>query len=78
MKVRELLRQAQGWGRAQVLRGYIDAVRRADLASLQAFGSVSERENWLAWAKKCVDVIDPIASGRAGKAPAPPPLRSRD
>jgi hypothetical protein len=77
LKVAELLRQAHSWNRAQALRNYIDAVRRADVRLLPALGEGSEREKWLAWATQCADALDPISKGRAGKAPARPHLRDQ-
>jgi hypothetical protein len=69
LKVRELKRQARDWTRAQMLRGYVDAVAQAELPALPSFRSAAERDDWLAWTRRIIAALDPIESGRAGASP---------
>ena len=69
LKVRELKRQARDWTRAQMLRGYVEAVARAELPTLPIFHSASDRDDWLAWSLGVVEALDPLGNGRAGSLP---------
>lgn len=72
LKVRELKRQARDWSRAQMLSGYVKAVGQAGLSELPAFGDAKDRSHWVAWAQQVIELLDPLANGRAGTLPKPP------
>ena len=59
-RVQELMRDAENWQKASILRSYISARVKADQKGAEG-GSVSkDRLEWLKWASKYADSIDPL------------------
>lgn len=77
-KIRELKWQARSWSRAQMLRGYIDAVDSSDVLTLPAFRDAGEKSAWIAWGRSVVEALDPIANGSAGRQPKRPALEETE
>lgn len=54
---KKLLKDAERWEKAKLLRKYIDVVERKGAGSL---ASSEEKQNWIAWAHKRADWYDPF------------------
>jgi hypothetical protein len=65
-KLETLLREADGWHKANQVRAYVAAARRAPRGGDPSF------EAWAAWALQEADRLDPLVSGLAAEAPVQP------
>ena len=62
-RVDDLLREAEGWKRSQILREYIQAVREFCTAQHEAIAPDSEMARWLDWADAQAARLDPLVEG---------------
>lgn len=60
MSVERLLADAEAWRRADALRGFIKAVEDLALARKVNSGEGTELAQWLAWAHRQVEALDPV------------------
>jgi hypothetical protein len=60
-RIRVLDQQVDGWARAQQLRAFIDEVERRASAKGVSMTSRAELSEWLAWARRHADRLDPFA-----------------
>jgi hypothetical protein len=66
-----LLKDAKDWQTSQLLRSFIDAVRKASVKSDESPEARAKLEKWLEWAERKVDELDPLVRCRS-QGPAKP------
>jgi hypothetical protein len=74
LKTKRLQEEAAAWAHARTIREYVEMVRDTPLDALPQFKSEIEKNEWIAWACRKIDKIDPLTNGAAGTEPALPPL----
>jgi len=59
-KIKDLEEEAASWHRSQKIRAYVNAVRDAAIAESGHVEPGSELDEWLSWAQKYADRLDPL------------------
>jgi hypothetical protein len=77
---RQFEQEARKWRRAEALLGYLTTIESAGYrASQRVFESEDAWRDWLSWAHRYVDTINPITLGVAGTTPPyPDPVQIED
>jgi hypothetical protein len=65
----DLMQQVEQWHTSQKVRGYLNALRAAIDKRDQQLGQSDDFRDWLNWAEKYAETLDPISRKQPEKAP---------